>query len=152
MPKRLTRHGVSVRKTRIGPDLIQAYRRTAYGVDSDTPFTVHVGQCNGPLQHLMGLQQCHSAAYITACNPASLPLGKANNARRQADLAAYLKRSGYVFLQGQGRGVDIRWEAEPSFLVLGMAPQVAKAVGRRWGQNAILWCGEDAVPQLVLLR
>jgi hypothetical protein len=36
--------------------------------------------------------------------------------------------------------------------VLGMALDAAQEVGRRYGQNAIVWAGADAVPELVLLR
>jgi hypothetical protein len=152
MPKRFTNRGVPARKSRIGADVLQAYRATSYGVDAVTPFAVCVGQASTPLHNLMVLHQCHSAAYITACNPLGRCLGDADNARRQAALAQHLWQKGYVFFTGEGIGVDDRWAAEPSFLVLGIPLLAAKAVGHRWRQNAILWCGADAVPQLVLLR
>lgn len=152
MPKRLTPRGVSARQTRVCADVVQAYRRTAYGVDADTPFAMAVGQASAPLQGLMARHQCHSVAYITACNPAGRVLADAANAHRQAALAAELQRCGYAFFRGEGRGVDTHWAAEPSFMVLGMPLPLAKTIGRRWGQNAILWCGATGVPQLVLLR
>lgn len=154
MPKRLTPHGVPLRKSRVDTNVVRAYRNTRYGVDAATPFAVYVGQASGPLQCLMAQHHCHSAAYITACNPTGRCLADGQNARRQATLANFLRRSGYEFLQGQGQGqgANTHWTAEPSFLVLGMPLQAAKAVGRRWRQNAILWCGADAVPQLVFMR
>jgi hypothetical protein len=152
MPKRCTPHGVPQRKSRVGVDVVRAYRFTRYGVDADTPFVMYVGQASGPLHDLLEQHRCDSAAYITACNPRSRPLADGVNARRQAALAGYLRHSGYAFWPGEGQGADAGWKAEPSFLVVGMPLQAAKALGCQWRQNAILWCGADAVPQLVLMR
>lgn len=152
MPKRLTPRGVPARKSRVCADLVQAYRNTTYAVGVATPFAVYVGQASGTLRSLMAQHQCQSAAYITACNPSGRCLTDGQNAWRQAALAEYLRRSGYVFFSGQGKGADAYWKAEPSFLVLGIPLQMAKALARRWRQNAILWCGADAVPQLVWMR
>lgn len=152
MPKRHSPRGVPASKSRISAGVLQAYRRTSYGVQTAQPFAMCVGQVSKPLQSLMTLHGCHSAAYITACNPTGRSVGNAENARRQAALAIHLRQCGYVFFQGEGRGVDTHWAPEPSFLVLGMPLQAAKVVGRRWRQNAILWCGGDAALQLVLLR
>ena len=41
---------------------------------------------------------------------------------------------------------------EESFLVYGLTLEAAKALGTRLEQNAFIWSGEDAVPQLILLR
>ena len=152
MPKRLTPRGVPARKSRVWADLVQAYRNTPYGVAAATPFAVYVGQASGPLLSLMAQNECHSAAYITACNPMGRRLADGDNARRQVALAAYLRHNGYRFLHGKGQGADRCWQAEPSFLVSGIPLQMAKALARRWRQNAILWCGADAVPQLVWMR
>jgi hypothetical protein len=35
--------------------------------------------------------------------------------------------------------------------VLGLALEAAKSLGRRHEQNAVVWSGPDAVPQLVML-
>ena len=37
-------------------------------------------------------------------------------------------------------------------LILGMDLHTARAWGQQWQQNALLYCGADTVPQLVLLR
>lgn len=36
-------------------------------------------------------------------------------------------------------------------LVLGLALEAAKSLGNAYEQNAVIWCGADAVPNLVLL-
>ena len=37
-------------------------------------------------------------------------------------------------------------------LALGLALEHAKAIARRFEQNAIVWAAADAIPRLVLLR
>ena len=49
------------------------------------------------------------------------------------------------------QGYDGEWESEDSFLVLGISLEGAQELGAAYGQNAIVWCGEDAIPKLVLL-
>jgi hypothetical protein len=78
----------------------------------------------------------------------SVDLVGAAHARFGAELAA----AGYRVVEGAGEDPEGRWPAEPSYLVLGMALDAAQEVGRRYGQNAIVWAGADAVPELVLLR
>jgi len=56
------------------------------------------------------------------------------------------------FIERVGQHPSNRWAPEPSFLVLGLSLEAAKALGSRHEQNAIVWCGIDATPQLVLLR
>ena len=44
-----------------------------------------------------------------------------------------------------------QWPGEDSFLVLGISLEAVKTLGRRFGQNAVLWCDATAIPQLILL-
>jgi hypothetical protein len=44
-----------------------------------------------------------------------------------------------------------RQPGEPSFLAFGLALEASKTLGKAYEQNAIIWCGADAVPNLVLL-
>jgi hypothetical protein len=41
---------------------------------------------------------------------------------------------------------------EASYLIFGLTLEAAKALRTRLEQNAIVWTGADAVPQLILLR
>ena len=54
--------------------------------------------------------------------------------------------------EGMGEHPSGQWPGEPSFLILGLPLDAAKQLGARHEQNAIVWCGTDAVPQLILLR
>ncbi len=92
------------------------------------------------------------AAFLTACNPGSEPQPTEVNAQAHARLGAELTAAGYRLVQGAGEDPTGVWTAESSYLVLGMALDAAQEVGRRYGQNAIVWAGADAVPELVLLR
>jgi hypothetical protein len=97
-------------------------------------------------------QRVVCSAYITACNPRSAPLSDADNHQRQLALAAEVTRRGLFFLPGVGQHSSNGWPGEPSYLVFGLSLEEAMALGREWEQNAIVWAGEDAVPQLILLR
>ena len=104
---------------------------------------------------MLALYRVHTvscAAFITACNPLSQLLSDAENQQRQTELAAELARRSLTYLEGLGQSASGDWPGEPSFLVLGLALEAAKTMGRAYGQNAVVWCGPDAVPSLVLLR
>ena len=104
------------------------------------------------LASLYKAKSASCAAFITACNPFSRELSDADNAKRQAELAAELKRRSLSFFEGVGQHPSRDQPGEPSFFVLGLALEAAKSLGKAYEQNAVIWCGPDAVPNLVLLR
>ncbi|MFL9897919.1 DUF3293 domain-containing protein [Paraburkholderia fungorum] len=130
---------------------IQAYRETHFCVQGETPMTLLVDQRNETLAALHEASGVESSAFVTAWNPFSQQCDDETNANRQQALADELKVLGLRFVQGVGRHPSSTW-AEPSFLVLGISLEAAKQLGGRYEQNAVIWCGADAVPQLVLLR
>jgi hypothetical protein len=125
---------------------------TDYQVRAEVPFTLKIGLANELLAALHKSQRVASSAFITACNPLSLPLDELANAERQSALASELKFRSLIFVQGLGQHPSGDWPAEPSYLVFGVSREAAKALGVRFEQNAIVWTGADAVPELVLLR
>ncbi|MBN3792652.1 DUF3293 domain-containing protein [Burkholderia sp. Ac-20353] len=133
-------------------DTIQAYLETHYHVAGDTPTTLQVGQFNPTLAAMYDARQVTGSAFITACNPFSQDLSPEANAARQEALARELEEHGLTFIEGIGKHPFNDWPGEASFLVLGATLDIAKALGQKHGQNAIVWCGADAVPQLILLR
>ncbi|WP_213298013.1 DUF3293 domain-containing protein [Paraburkholderia sacchari] len=133
-------------------DTIQAYLETHYNVSCDTPTTLQVGQFNQTLAAMHEASHVTGSAFITACNPFSQDIGPEANAARQVTLAGELKQHGLTFIEGIGQHPSNNWPGEASFLVLGASLDVAKALGEKHGQNAIIWCGANAVPQLILLR
>jgi len=131
---------------------IQAYLETHYRVLGDTPLTLTVGTANPDLGALHKSRRIESSAFITACNPFSQACDETVNAQRQAALARDLRQRSLHFIEATGQHPSNQWPGEPSFLVFGLSREAAKMLGARLEQNAILWCGTDAVPELVLLR
>lgn len=140
----------------MAPSLIKAYRAAHYRVDAKPPFTLTVGVFSEPLALHFQRHPCDCAAYLTACNPLGEDVGDAGNAARQAELARELASRSLQFihgvgLDGQDEGPE-KWPGEASFLVFGLSLEASRALARKYEQNALIWCGKDAVPQLILLR
>ncbi|WP_336596402.1 DUF3293 domain-containing protein [Paraburkholderia bengalensis] len=136
----------------ISPETIQAYLETHYRLFGPMPTTLTIGEHNPVLAELYRAQHVSTGAFITACNPLSQSLEPSANARRQAALARDIAQRGATYIEGIGEHPSNGWPGEPSFLVLGVSLDDARALGVAYGQNAIVWCGADAVAQLVLLR
>lgn len=132
--------------------LIQAFLETDYRVDAPAAMTLRVGVANPLLADLHKARRVESSAFITACNPFSQAFDEVANGERQETLARELRQEGLTFFEGIGQHPSNNWPGEPSFLVLALSLEAAKALGARHEQNAIIWCGADAVPTLVLLR
>jgi hypothetical protein len=77
-----------------------------------------------------------SWAFITAWNPGSRLRSRPENEHRQAKLIRELTGR-YRLFPGKGIGDDGAWE-ELSVLVLGISHAEALAIGRAWGQLAVL--------------
>ena len=59
---------------------------------------------------------------------------------------------GFPCLPGVGQHPTNGWPGEPSVLALGVSRKEAVALGRQFGQNAVVWSGADGVPELILLQ
>ncbi|AOY98289.1 hypothetical protein BKK81_02525 [Cupriavidus sp. USMAHM13] len=143
--------------TAIDAATLQAYLETHYRVRGGMPFTMRIGERCEALAVLHASAGVRCSAFITAWNPYSQPdpdaaANAAANAVRQQALAQGLMRTGLRYIDGIGQHPSNGWAGEESLLVLGLAREAAEALGRHYGQNAIVWSGADAVPQLVLLR
>jgi hypothetical protein len=118
--------------------LEQAYLRTRYVVDHPGgEIVLRVGRCSTRLDALLREAQCDTWAFVSACNPASRRLGVEENAARHAALLAQVKTLGRPFFAARGEADDGDW-CEPSVLVVGMAEAGAVALGRAFGQNAVV--------------
>ena len=139
-------------ETAINIELIQAYRDTDFGVAAPEPFILKIGHPNEPLAHLFKKHQCDSAAYVTAWNPYSVTTTHEQNTSNQTRLEDELKRRTLTYFPGVGTDSKGQFPGEPSFLVLSLSLAASEALGQAYAQNAVVWCGPDAMPQLILLR
>jgi hypothetical protein len=140
------------RNSVIDRDTLRAYEETHYRVLGDAPATLRIGIPAPALAELHRAFRVDCSAFVTAANPFSALIDAEANTLRQAAFEDELNREGLRFIEGIGEHPSGHWPGEPSFLVLGLPLDAAKQLGARHEQNAIVWCGADAVPQLILLR
>jgi hypothetical protein len=136
----------------INLDTVQAYLETEYFVRGESDFVLQVGQFSNSLESEHKLRGSDCSAFITAYNPYSNVLDEVDNAKRQKALTDELQRRSLNFADGIGRHPSNQWPGEPSYLVFGLSLEASKTLGVRFEQDAIIWCGIDCIPQLILLR
>ena len=138
----------------VTPELMAAYRATPYKIDDGgESFTLRVDEYSAPLAKLYERTGQCSALVITACNPYSEQQEEEKNLAAQQALRTDLVSGGARYLfAGVGEDPAGVWPGEPSCLVLGLAVEDARRLAAQYRQNAVLWAGKDAVPQLILLR
>lgn len=134
------------------PALIKAYQETDYIVHAGPDFVLHIDQPSAALAAWYAHQRMAAACVITAWNPLSQPLSPAENQARQSRLEQELQQAGWHWLPALGAHPHNGWPPEVGCFVEGMGEEAAIEWGRTYGQNAVVWCGADAVPRLVLLR
>lgn len=139
-------------QTAIPAETIAAYLAADFIVDADPSFVMHIGDRCDALAALYTTHKVDCCTFITACNPQGEPTDDDINRHRQQAFARELERRALAYLTGAGCDPKEQWPCEPSFLVMGTPLAEAKALGQYLKQNAIVWCGADLVPQLVLLR
>lgn len=118
--------------------LRSAYEATDYAVDEGPQgrFLIRCGSPSADVDALLDAVGTDAWAYVTACNPGSVPLSTTENAERMGRLAAEVRDRGLVHFAGTGTGGD--WPPEPSLLVLGLTEPDAVALGRGFGQLAVV--------------
>ncbi len=131
--------------TCIDPDTGLAYRESEYRVtDPSAQLVLRIDKAN---RALAALQQAHgvqSSLFITAWNPCSRPTTPGENDNRQKMLLDDLQQLGEACFDGVGQHPTNGWPGEASILALGAGLEEAKVLGRRYEQNAVVWCGVDA--------
>lgn len=136
----------------ITQSLLDSYYAAEYHVDIVPPFMLKIDVFSHPLQQLLENSNQQYAAFITAYNPGSQALPDEVNKERNKKLEALVRTMGYSYIHGVGKCAEDHWAGESSLLIMGMDKDTASSIGMQFGQNAIVWCASDAVPQLVLLK
>lgn len=138
--------------SKIDPATLQAYLQTEYRVLGGVPAVLRIGMPCPDLAVLHRAHQTNCSTFLTACNPHGQVVSDQVNARRQQSLVAALSALGLTAIPGIGVHPNGEWRGEASYLVPGLGREAAQGLGRQFEQNAIVWAGEDAQPQLLLLR
>ncbi len=135
----------------IATDLIDAYKKTNYVVESNPAFTLYVGKHSESLARIYASENIKTACFITAYNPFSVLLTPPHNVARQADLLSDIASLRLKSIYGYGQGEDTDW-MEPSVLILGISSDKSMKLAIKHEQNAFIWCDENEIPELALTR
>src|SRR3954471_24601559 len=129
--------------------LLLAYEMSEYVV-FEPKLVFRIGEPNAALDELLESHGERTAAFVTASNPRSKPRPKEENEVANARLLESQRLLSRTCLEGEGRSPDGSW-AERSLLILGIALTEAEALGRAYGQNAIVFCEKGRPPDLLLI-
>ena len=143
---------INADKSILDPLLIKAYQAANYYVRSAQPFTLQIGKVSDGVIDLCRRYGLSSATFITAYNPFGEVLTDKENQQRNKQLKLEVNALDLPLIKGFGQDKLGEWGQEDSFLIFGLDLETAKAIGIKYEQNAIVWCGEDAIPRLMLLR
>jgi hypothetical protein len=142
-----------VAQSEIRIEKIEAYLATQYRVDTGSEaFVLRVGQRSSELERLYRETGLQSALFITAFNPLGRRQNDDANAAAHALLGTHLQNMSSVVIEGSGSDPDGGWPPEDSFLSLGIGAEEARKLGHLFRQDAVVWAGDDAIPELLLLR
>ena len=135
----------------LSPELLAAYRSTRFCAwIGEEELVLRIGHHEPRLEAIMRQYDVEGGCFVTAWNPLGQALDDASNVAANKRLAVELDRCGWAYFRGEGRGVDPRWPAEASFLVLGPGHYQSAALCTGYEQNAVVTFDDRAIPQLLL--
>lgn len=133
------------------PEQIAAYTKAQYVVFGKPELVIRIGERNADLDELLEAEGAATAAFVTAYNPRGQVASAWKNEVANAALVESQTKAGYRCFEGEGRDPEKRWKPERSALVVGIARADAEAVGRAFGQNAIVFVERGRAPELLVL-
>ena len=140
-------------ETNIAAEKVRAYRATDYRLGHTTQDIVLApGLRSDRLAALFASKSVTCGAFLTAFNPLGTQKSDTANDLAHAQLATVLTGLGLKFIEGSGSEEGTHWPTEKSLFALGLSRERAISIGRQFDQDAIVWVGDSAVPELVLLR
>jgi hypothetical protein len=140
-------------ETTIAADKVRAYRATDYRLGTTTQDIVLApGLRSDRLAAMFASKSVTCGAFLTASNPLGTQKSDTANDLAHAQLTSVLTDLGLEFIEGSGSEEGTYWPAEKSLFALGLSREGAVSIGRQFAQDAIVWVGDSAVPELVLLR
>ena len=139
-------------KTKIDQSLLNEYTAARYHIYSEPPFFFKVDEYSPDLKSLMRFFNKNTAVFITAFNPQSKKLTLKENQIRNQQLEEEIQLFNLSYIKGDGRCSENDKAGEESYLIFDITQDQAIYLGMNYNQNAIIWCSEDARPQLLLIR
>ena len=139
--------------TLIAADKIRTYSATDYRLGRTAQDIVLApGLRSDRLYELLSVKSVKCGAFLTAHNPRGNQKSDTENEQAHALLATALAERGLDSIEGSGSEPGSKWPAEKSYFAFGLNRDEAIAFGQQFDQDAIVWVGKHAVPELVLLR
>ena len=138
--------------TNIQKELLDSYTEANYHVYADPSFILKIDISSKELRILLIELNVKFAAFITSFNPYSQELPLKENRLRNKKLEGKIKSLDLYYIKGDGRCGDSGEVGEESFLVFGLSKKQAINLGMESQQNAIVVCGKNATPSLLLLK
>ena len=143
---------IPMENSKIDAATIAAYQAAHYEVLDPIPFVLRVGEVSTRLADLLTREEVRCVGFITAWNPFSDVVTAADNSAAQTSLLNELSARGFSTVPGFGRDPSGQWPGEENLLVIGLPLEEVRQLGIKYRQNAVIWSGEKAVPELILLR
>lgn len=129
---------------------LAAYRRAFYRVAAGRgkEIEIRVGRRSPAVDDLLAASGKRRWVFITACNPGAVRLSEAVNRERTRALEAALRKRRIDFFRGRGGSDSGDWQAEESFLAVGVSLRAAERLRRRFGQDAFVTGVKGGVARL----
>lgn len=138
--------------TSIHAELLASYERASYHVEASPSFILKIGRYSPELHSMYEASSKKRAAFITAYNPGSIELSNEDNKERNQRLEEKIQTLLLDYIYGESTCDESEWTGEKSFLILGIKQEEAISLGKEFGQNAIVWINQKAIPELLLLK
>ncbi|MGK0390157.1 MAG: hypothetical protein ACI94Y_002908 [Maribacter sp.] len=122
--------------THIPKDLIDSYLATEYWVSTQPPFCIKVQEENNYLFDFLEKNKYQSWGFITAWNPYSQEKSLEENNHQNLLLEKEIIGHSFDYFPAEGRLGE--W-LEKSFFVLGISREEVVLLGKKFGQNAVLF-------------
>ena len=135
------------------PALDGAYRATTYRILApDAAIDLFIDRRSGALDALLARRGVRNWAFLSACNPRSVPAPPGVNRRLATRLRRVLAARGWTWLEAAGIPRDRRRAPEPSVWIGGISERDARRVAEQFRQNAFLAGRRGRPARLVWLR
>jgi hypothetical protein len=129
--------------------LQDAYLHTTYYLEAGNDvLPLRIGKTDAQMDRLLESHGCTTWAFVSAWNPMSQPAPRAKNEAAHQCLVSTVEAQGWPYYAGHGTGDRSDWPAEPGLFIFGIPPQAALALGRAFGQLAIVAGVRGGAPEL----